>query len=42
MLHAVGYTDDKDLYYWWENGAMHNEAAWAARVFRPLSIFAGL
>lgn len=31
-----------DLFYWHEAGAEHNEAAWAARVFRPLQIFSSL
>ncbi|APR88173.1 putative alpha-dextrin endo-1, 6-alpha-glucosidase [Minicystis rosea] len=42
VLHDIGYVDGKDLHYWHEDGAQHNEAAWAARVYRPLSIFAGL
>lgn len=41
-LKGVGYVEGTDLHYWWESGAEHNEAAWAVRVFRPLSIFAGL
>jgi hypothetical protein len=41
VLLGVGYGD-KDLTYWWEPNAEHNEAAWAARVFRPLGVFAGL
>jgi predicted alpha/beta superfamily hydrolase len=45
-LIQIGYSDTpgakQTLYYWWEQGAEHNEAAWAARVFRPLGIFAGL
>lgn len=41
-LESVGYTLGTDLAHWWETGAPHNEAAWAARVFRPLDIFAGL
>lgn len=35
----VGYASDVDLHHWHEPGAPHNEAAWAARVFRPLAIF---
>jgi predicted alpha/beta superfamily hydrolase len=38
-LLSVGYTQDTDLFYWHEPGAMHNEKAWGARVFRPLGIF---
>jgi Putative esterase len=41
-LLSVGYASEKDLFHWWEPGAQHNEAAWGARVFRPLSIFSGL
>ncbi|XYH97833.1 alpha/beta hydrolase [Sorangium sp. So ce1128] len=41
-LFSVGYQADKDLFHWWEPGAEHNEAAWGARVFRPLAIFNGL
>lgn len=41
-LAASGHTFDVDLFHWHEPGAEHNEAAWAARVFRPMEIFAGL
>ncbi len=41
-LLSVGYTDGKDVFYFWQSGAQHNEAAWAARVYRPLQVFAGL
>ena len=41
-LLSVGYTDGKDVFYHWQSGAQHNEAAWAARVYRPLQVFAGL
>jgi hypothetical protein len=41
-LDAAGYVFDTDLFHWHEPGAQHNEAAWGARVFRPLQIFAGL
>ena len=37
---AQGYVSGSDLEYWWEAGAEHNEAAWAARVYRPLEILA--
>lgn len=40
-LSAAGYTWDVDLFHWYDAGAEHNEAAWAARVDRPLAIFAG-
>jgi predicted alpha/beta superfamily hydrolase len=46
QLHQVllthGYTDGRDVNYWYEPNATHDEAHWAARVFRPLGIFAGL
>lgn len=41
-LEGVGYADGADLFYFHQPGAMHNEAEWAARVFRPLQDFAGL
>ncbi len=41
-LSAAGYTFETDLWHWHEADASHNEAAWAARVWRPLEIFAGL
>ncbi len=37
---SLGYTWAVDLWHWWEPDAPHNEAAWAARVFRPLGYFA--
>lgn len=42
LLASLGYQFNVDLYHWHEAGAQHNEAAWAARVFRPLQIFASL
>ena len=42
LLDELGWTFDVDLWHWWEPDAAHNEAAWAARVFRPLQDFAGL
>lgn len=41
-LEGLGYQFDVDLFHWHEPNATHDEAAWAARVFRPLQIFAGL
>ena len=41
-LLANGYVLDTDLWYFWDSGAQHNEAAWAARVWRPLTHFAGI
>jgi predicted alpha/beta superfamily hydrolase len=40
LLVAEGYAYDVNLVHWWEPNASHNEAAWAARVFRPLGLFA--
>ncbi len=42
LLAAEGCVWNSDLHHWWESGAAHNEAAWAARVFRPLAIFEAL
>ncbi|MBI5487374.1 MAG: alpha/beta hydrolase [Deltaproteobacteria bacterium] len=41
-LAGAGYVWDVDLFHWWEADAPHNEAAWAARVGRPVGIFEGL
>ena len=41
VLRSLGYVDGSDLFYWYEPGATHDEASWAARVSRPLQIFAG-
>ena len=41
-MERIGYRYDVDLNHWHEPGALHNEDAWAARVFRPLSLFMGL
>lgn len=41
-LRDAGYVQDTDMWHWWEPDAQHNEAAWAARVFRPLGLFADL
>ena len=38
-LVGLGYQYGVDLTHWWEPGAPHNEAAWAARVFRALQMF---
>jgi len=42
VLVSEGYVHAVDLHHWHEPSAEHNEAAWAARVFRPLGIFDGL
>ncbi len=39
VLLGLGYQDGVDVLYWHEPGAQHNEAAWAARVFRPFAFF---
>lgn len=36
---GTGYQPESDLFHWHEPGAPHNEAAWAARAFRPLGLF---
>jgi len=41
-MQTTGYTFGVDLFHWHEPGALHNEAAWAARVSRPLSLFMSL
>jgi predicted alpha/beta superfamily hydrolase len=40
VLVAAGYVHAVDLWHWHEPGAPHKESAWAARVWRPLQIFA--
>ncbi|MFT6397334.1 MAG: hypothetical protein ACJAYU_002087 [Bradymonadia bacterium] len=35
----LGYEWTVNLWHWWEPDAPHSEAAWAARVFRPLGYF---
>lgn len=42
QLAGSGYTWDTDLFHWHEADAPHNEAAWAARVWRPIEIFVGI
>ncbi len=41
-LAGVGWMWEENLWHWHEDGAPHNEAAWAARVHRPIDIFAAL
>jgi predicted alpha/beta superfamily hydrolase len=41
-LEAAGYQDGVDFFYAWDEGATHDEAAWAARVAWPLQLFAEL
>lgn len=38
-LAGEGWTWQTDLWHWHEPGAAHSEAAWAARVHRPLDAF---
>jgi predicted alpha/beta superfamily hydrolase len=42
VLYSVGYTKDQDFFYGYTAGAMHNEAAWAARAYAPFQIFDAL
>jgi predicted alpha/beta superfamily hydrolase len=42
VLDESGYVFDEELFHWHEPGATHDEAAWAARVFRPVQIFEAL
>ena len=35
ILLKKGYKQNKDLFYWLEKGAVHNEKAWRVRLFRP-------
>jgi len=42
VLQDRGYVAEQDFWYWWEQGASHDEAAWRARAFRPLAIFEAL
>lgn len=42
VLQDLGYSEGVDLWYVHDAGAMHNEAAWAARVDVPLDAFASL
>jgi hypothetical protein len=38
-LAASGYVWEESLWHWHELDAEHNEAAWAARVARPMKLF---
>ncbi|HJN76838.1 MAG TPA: alpha/beta hydrolase-fold protein [Myxococcota bacterium] len=42
LLADTGWSWETDLWHWHEAGATHNEAAWADRVWRPVSYFEGL
>lgn len=39
ILLNKGFVLDKDLQYFEDEGAIHNESAWAKRVYRPLIFF---
>ena len=38
-LKSMGYKENEDLFYEFVKGAQHNEAAWADRLVKPLTIF---
>jgi hypothetical protein len=40
VLDSAGYEFNVDLFHWHEPGALHNEAAWHARVGLPLTVLA--
>lgn len=42
VLTDLGWVEGADLWYVWDPGAPHNEAAWGARVDVPLAAFASL
>lgn len=42
VLLSNGYVEGTDLFYVWDPGAPHNEAAWAGRVDVPLNVFSSL
>lgn len=42
LMAEAGWTWESDLWHWHEPGAAHNEAAWAARVSRPVGYFEAL
>lgn len=42
VLTSSGYAVGTELWHWWEADAPHNEAAWAARVWRPVQYFEAL
>lgn len=41
-LVGAGYRLDRDLFYFWDADAPHNEAAWGDRVWRPFAVFSAL
>lgn len=40
LFERSGFEHGRNLFHWHEAGAAHDEAAWAARVHRPLRVFA--
>lgn len=42
ILEAQGYVQEKDWTYFVDQGAVHNERAWAGRVWRPLTFLFGV
>ena len=38
-MKSIGYVEDKDIFYYYDEGAKHNEAAWSNRLVKPLQIF---
>lgn len=41
LLQAKGYKRGVDLEYFYDEGAVHNESAWAKRIWRPLLFMFG-
>ncbi len=41
LLKKKGYEEGADVAYYYDEGADHNEQAWAARVWRPLTFLFG-
>lgn len=41
VMRSHGWVDDDDLFYGWEPGAAHNEAAWASRFGIALAVLSG-
>jgi len=35
-IEKLGYTINKNLFYYWQPGAQHNEAAWGSRFYIPM------
>ncbi|UCE20458.1 MAG: histidine kinase [Gemmatimonadota bacterium] len=41
MLEKKGYKENRDFYWFVDKTAEHNEAAWAKRIWKPLTLFFG-